>query len=50
MYNVPILLHQIPNATLDLGDTYKCYISNEYGDATSTFLLKVIAGMRFTVI
>ncbi|XP_076003216.1 immunoglobulin-like and fibronectin type III domain-containing protein 1 [Genypterus blacodes] len=35
---------EIPKATPDLGDTYKCNISNEYGEASCTFLLKVAAG------
>lgn len=35
---------QMPNVMPDQADTYKCFATNEYGQATVTVVLNVIAG------
>lgn len=36
----------MPNVKPDQADTYKCYATNEYGQAKVTVVLNVIAGKR----
>lgn len=35
---------QMPNVMPDQADTYKCFATNEYGQATVTVVLNVIQG------
>lgn len=38
---------QMPNVMPDQADTYKCFATNEYGQATVTVVLNVIEGGVF---
>lgn len=40
-------MFQMPNVVPDQADTYKCFATNEYGQAMVTVVLNVIEGELF---
>ena len=45
-FHVSSLSSQMPNVTAEQADTYKCFATNEYGQAVSTATLNIIEGER----
>lgn len=41
-----MFLYQMPNVKPDQADTYKCYATNEFGQAVCSVTLNVIKGER----